>query len=152
MKTYTCIKDLQGADYMVGETMTAQGWKDWALNQRKEVADDDALIRPIKETPPNKIVSFISDIYGLKIIETRTTPLNLDEAKHIALVDYNFGVSTAIERLTELGFDTSYYWQTMDAYWDDVDKDNMNLKTRDELYKRLEISEIMKRAYNLIWR
>ncbi len=73
MKTYTCVKDLQGADYMVGETMTAKGWKDWALNQRKEVADDDALIKEIESTQLNEIVPYLADLYGLEIVENETS-------------------------------------------------------------------------------
>ena len=79
--------------------------------------------------------------------------LSLKDAISVADLDCGengVGVSTAIERLDELGFDTSYYWDTMKDYWQDPDEDDMNLKTRDELFRRLGITEIMERAYAIV--
>jgi len=75
----------------------------------------------------------------------------LKQGLEVAKKDYFGGVSLAIELLEDMGFDCSYYWQTM-AKVDEEDADEMNLKTRDALYKRLGIMETMEKAYNKVWR
>lgn len=74
--------------------------------------------------------------------------LSLGEAEKIAMYDYNIGIAYAISELEKMGFNCSYYWQKMD----DIDEDNLNIKTRDELFKKLHIYKIMQKAYNNIWR
>lgn len=76
--------------------------------------------------------------------------LSLKDAISVAKQDVRVGVYFAIKKLGELGFDTSYYWDTMNDYWQDPDEDDMNLKTRDELFRRLGITEIMERAYTIV--
>lgn len=79
----------------------------------------------------------------------------MKQALEVAEIDCGekgVGVSSAICRLGEMGFDTSYYWNTMDKYVNDVDEDNMNIKTRDELYRRLGISKLMEKAYEKVGR
>jgi len=77
--------------------------------------------------------------------------LTYEQAKDVALCDYTVGVSTAIEHLGFLGFNTSFYWRVMNRgnNWEDDEK---NLKTRDKLFKKLHIFKIMQKAYNEIWR
>ena len=77
--------------------------------------------------------------------------LTLKEAESVALCDYNIGVSSAIELLARLGFNTSYYWRVMNE-GDNWKNDELNLATRDKLFKKLHIFKIMQQAYSNIWR
>jgi hypothetical protein len=75
--------------------------------------------------------------------------LTLKQAIIVAKTDYEHGIIWAIDKLAEMGFDCRYYYKTM-AQIEDVDKDNLNLKTRDKQFALLGISEIMNRAYDKV--
>lgn len=72
-------------------------------------------------------------------------------AEKVAQCDYNIGVSSAIELLARLGFNTSYYWRVMNR-GDNWNNDELNLATRDKLFKKLHIFKKMQEAYNKVWR
>lgn len=69
----------------------------------------------------------------------------------VASADYNWGVLFAIEVLEKYNFDCSYYWDTMKNIPKDLDTDEINLETRDKLYKKLGIYSLMQKAYKKIW-
>lgn len=72
-----------------------------------------------------------------------------EQALQVAKADCYSGICFAIEKLEELGFDCDYYWETMSQV-DDVDEDNLNIDTRNKLYEKLGIVDIMQRAYEEI--
>ena len=78
--------------------------------------------------------------------------LTLAQAKEIANLDISVGIAIAIDELEKYGFDCNYYWSTMANYsalctWRDEGYDELNIKTRDELYDRLGIRDLMTKAY-----
>lgn len=75
--------------------------------------------------------------------------ITLEQCKKVAEKDSNIGISAAVEELQKLGFNCSYYWDVMNKV-EDVDEDNLNIKTRNKLYKKLHISKLMKKAYEKI--
>lgn len=73
-KRYQCVADLQGDDYLLGTTKTAQEWKEWALKQREE-ADDSEGYKLVNSTPLNGIVKLIEEMYQLSIVEAQDITL-----------------------------------------------------------------------------
>ena len=73
--------------------------------------------------------------------------LSLKNALKVAGADMWVGVCHAIEKLQKMGFDCSYYWDTME---DIEDVDSINLQTRDKQYELLGIKKVMDLAYELV--
>ena len=80
--------------------------------------------------------------------------ITMYEAKQVAALDIKVGIAVAIDELEKLGFDCKYYWDTMAAYQDSIDNiwqdnnyDEMNIETRDKLFDKLGIRDIMTKAY-----
>ncbi len=68
MKNYICIADLQGGSFAVGQVMSSDAWRAQAI----EWADSDEnieLINELKACPDEEIITFISNIWELDIIE-----------------------------------------------------------------------------------
>ena len=75
----------------------------------------------------------------------------LEDAIKVAKVDYNVGICWAIYELQKW-FDCSYYWGIMDQIEIDHDYfDEINIKTRDNLYQKLGIEKLMNKAYEIVW-
>lgn len=85
-----------------------------------------------------------------------------DAALKVAKEDYDVGIYSAMELLRDTyGFDTSYYFTHIDSL-DDVDSSGVdgdtgenysdaNIYYRDKQFEKLGISDLMNRAYDIVW-
>ena len=76
--------------------------------------------------------------------------LDLELAIKVAQIDCEVGILSAMEELHKNGFNCKWYFKKMNKY-EDVDEDNMNIKSRDKMYKKLGIYETMQEAYEIVW-
>lgn len=76
--------------------------------------------------------------------------ISFELAKEIATIDCEIGILSAMEELHRNGFNCKWYFKKMRKY-EDVDQDNMNIKTRDKMFKKLGIYETMQIAYESVW-
>ena len=85
-----------------------------------------------------------------------------NDALKVAKEDYEVGIYSAMELLRDTyGFDTSYYFNHIDSLDDadasGVDSDtgekysNANIYYRDKQFEKLGISDLMNRAYDIVW-
>ena len=83
--------------------------------------------------------------------ESKKNNFTLKDAIEIAYKDANVGISSAIDELEKKGFDCSSYWNKM-CRIDDTDDnfDEINLETRDRLFDRLGIKDLMLKAYDMV--
>lgn len=87
-----------------------------------------------------------------KKLKESSSTFTLKDAIKIASTDYNVGVASAIDELESMGFDCDYYWDKMYTIDDDDDNyDEINLETRDELFDKLGIKDLMSKAYDTVW-
>ena len=78
----------------------------------------------------------------------------LENAIEVAEQDYNIGVYDAIDKLAFYGFNCDSFWATINdaikKYGYDLDSE-IFLNARDNLYKKLGIEDLMKKAYEIVW-
>lgn len=74
------------------------------------------------------------------------------QALKVARKDYDTGIIWAIDLLATMGFNCNSYYKALEKMdIDSKDYDIKNIQARDNLFKELQISEIMEKAYNDIW-
>ena len=79
-----------------------------------------------------------------------------DDALKVAKEDYEVGIYSAMELLRDTyGFDTSYYFTHIDSSGVDGDTgenySDANIYYRDKQFEKLGISDLMNRAYDIVW-
>lgn len=76
--------------------------------------------------------------------------LTKKQAIKVAKADYDLGIIFAVDLLANFGFDCSYYYEAIAKHDCDIDDDDFNIKTRNNLFKRLGIEKLMTLAYDKI--
>lgn len=68
---YVCVADLQTGEWCVGVVKTAESWRRMALSWANSDQDEWAIkeLKALYKQADEKIIEFISDYWGLKIIK-----------------------------------------------------------------------------------
>ena len=79
--------------------------------------------------------------------------MTLKQAILIAKIDYKEGISSAIDKLSELGYNVDYYYDYLREHEDSAlnNFDDINIDARNACFEKNGIYEIMLKAYNIIW-
>lgn len=80
--------------------------------------------------------------------------ITLEDAIYIAKEDYNYGVMSAMDKLSTLGFKTPIYNAFINQIEEeDLDYDDyeMNINCRDLQFQALNIYDTMQIAYDIVW-
>ncbi len=79
-KLYICVADYQGGSFHIGDTMTAQDWKDWAIsmNDFDEWSEEDQ--ETFKKLSPEEAVDYVADMWQIEIV-----PFDAENKEHIEL-------------------------------------------------------------------
>lgn len=127
--------------------------KDTIIKQLEHIKEEEEEhIRELNEV--KKLLEDSSYTPDLDTLEDTKT-LTEEQALEIASLDLDEGVEEAINKLSELGFDTTLYKETMDRLLKDGEVGSEigekyvspELYARDLLYKYLGIEDIMEKAY-----
>lgn len=82
-KEYICFDDLEGGGFHVGDTRTAEGWREWAMSMNDYDEFDEELRKQIKGLSAEKVVYLIADIWQLDIVPyDRTNPEHRELREH----------------------------------------------------------------------
>lgn len=67
-KLYICVNDQQGTGFHVGDTMTANGWAEWAMSMNDfcELSEDTQDM--FKKLSPQEQVEWVADFWGIDIV------------------------------------------------------------------------------------
>ena len=69
MKKYICVEDNQNTGFHVGDTMTAEEWKEWAMGMNDFDEFDEDYQNKFKELPPEEAVKDVANIWDIQIVE-----------------------------------------------------------------------------------
>lgn len=69
MTEYICYDDLEGGNFHVGDTKTAEGWREWAMSMNDYDEFDEDLKKAIRTAPAEKVVYIIADVWQLDIVK-----------------------------------------------------------------------------------
>lgn len=75
---FICVSDYQDTYYHIGDTMTAEGWKEWALSMND--MDECENREEFAKLSPKEAIEYIADMWQLEIVVF--DPLN---AEHVEL-------------------------------------------------------------------
>lgn len=78
-KQYICIDDYQNGDFHIGDTKTAEEWREWAMQMNDYDEFDDEMKQAIKSRQGDDLVQLIADIWQIEIVE-----FDKNNAEHIA--------------------------------------------------------------------
>lgn len=79
-KEYICYEDLEGGSFHVGDTKTAEGWREWAMSMNDYDEFDEDLQKQIRELPAEKAMWLVADIWQLDIV-----PFDKHNKEHLEL-------------------------------------------------------------------
>lgn len=83
MKEYICVEDLEGGSFHVGDTQTAEGWREWAMSMNDYDEFDEGLRKQIRELPAKQAMLLVADIWQLDIVPyDQTNPEHKELRKH----------------------------------------------------------------------
>ena len=75
MKEFICYDDLEGGSFHVGDTQTAEGWREWAMSMNEYDEFDEDLRKQIRELPAEQAMLLVADIWQIEIVPyDRTNP------------------------------------------------------------------------------
>lgn len=79
--------------------------------------------------------------------------MTLKQAISVAKIDYKEGISSAIDKLSEFGYNVDYYYDYLREHEDSTlnNFDDINIDARNTCFEKNGIYEIMQKAYNIIW-
>lgn len=79
-KLYICVADYEGGSFHIGDTMTAQEWKEWAMgmNDFDEWSEEDQ--ETFKKLSPEEAVDYVADMWQIEIV-----PFDAENKEHIEL-------------------------------------------------------------------
>lgn len=82
---YICIEDLQNTNFHVGDAMTAQEWKEWAMSMNDFDEFDEEYQEKFANYSPEEAVDAIASIWDLVIV-----PFDETDPEHQTLYkEYN---------------------------------------------------------------
>lgn len=68
---YTCVNDLQGADFALGRTLTIEGWRQQGISWAT-MDDYDGICKALSKMPSDKVIDYIEEFWGIEIKPTNT--------------------------------------------------------------------------------
>jgi len=80
MRKYICVDDYQNTGFHLGDTQTAEEWREWAMSMNDYDEFDEKLQKEIANLPAEDVVSLIADIWQIEIV-----PYDENNKEHIEL-------------------------------------------------------------------
>lgn len=68
MREYICVDDYQNTGFHLGDVMTAEEWREWAMSMNDYDEFDEKLQKEIANLPAEDAVSLIADIWQIEIV------------------------------------------------------------------------------------
>jgi hypothetical protein len=69
MKKFICVADYQQTGFHIGDTMTAQEWKEWAMRMNDFDDFDPEYQEKFSNLNPEEAVEHIASIWEIEIVE-----------------------------------------------------------------------------------
>lgn len=66
MKEYICVDDYQNTGFHIGDTQTAEDWKEWALSMND--MDECENREEFAKLPPKEAIQYIADMWQIEIV------------------------------------------------------------------------------------
>lgn len=63
---FICVDDYQDTYFHIGDTMTAEGWKEWALSMND--MDECENREEFAKLPPKEAIQYIADMWQIEIV------------------------------------------------------------------------------------
>lgn len=63
---YICVDDYEGGSFHVGDTKTAEEWKEWALSMNE--IEESENYETFKKLPPKEAMNYVADMWQIEIV------------------------------------------------------------------------------------